>query len=366
MVQKKQEKSKKKDSTDLDIKQITAERDHLRRERDNQRIVEINKSPLELCKRCENKGYVFVHRNLATVNVELNEFIELMRMYNLPQLNGCIDPDNHDCSFRHRRCRLFMFRKCSLRPDIKFYSPSCNGVTDLTPTNEDIENETELHKFIQLFNAKFYDRVTDLVNYVKYIIDPENAHGYIVDVTMIADPYYQGHTHSKTNGYGKPINNVLESDDPLTTESSDQIPDIDSMGEVVVDTGISARTGLNINKCKCTLNWHQDQFLESSSKKPYAYDFVALFVLNANNVTPHKLMIGKLKRDDLNLNTMDLESLQEHIVPIADTDINDSVCSDLGYIIDQRRDLFHKHSDFVHNDAESRRNVITIRIKYLS
>src|SRR5438105_2008975 len=68
-----------------------------RKEKENTKIKEINNSPLELRKRFENKGWVFVYQNLATLNVELNEFVELMRKYDLNVLDGCKDPDRCSC-----------------------------------------------------------------------------------------------------------------------------------------------------------------------------------------------------------------------------------------------------------------------------
>ena len=322
--------------------QIPNPSDHLTRHvnrRENDKIIrEVDKSPLELRKRFDNKGYVFINQNLATVNTELNEFVELMRKYDLYILDGCSDPESCQCTFRHKRCRLFMIRKYSNSMDLQFFAPSCSGVTVISPSNKDIENETPIHGFVQMFLSKFSDRVMDLVSYVGYIIDPNRISEYVVDVTMIADPYDRSYKYSTTKGgYGQPVsvdgstnNNILEHK--------------------------------NMNH-KCSLSWHQDHFIEAKTNKTYAYDFVALFVLNANNITPHKLMIGKLK-SDIDTKDMNLEQIQEHIIPLTDTLI-DGIASDIGYVIDQRKRYFHKHSDFEHMGADSRRNVITIRIKHL-
>ena len=102
---------------------VKKELEELKNKEDEKKITEIYKSPIELSRRFDNKGYVVMYHNLTTVNTELNEFIELMRMYDLPQLDGCINPDTCNCLFRHKRCRLFMIRKCSLSNDIKFFSP---------------------------------------------------------------------------------------------------------------------------------------------------------------------------------------------------------------------------------------------------
>ncbi len=296
------------------------------------KIKEVNNAPLELRKRFENKGYVFVHQNLATVNVELNEFVELMRKYDLFVLNGCQDPDNCKCTFRHKRCRLFMIRKYSNADDMQYFTPSCNGVTVISPSNTDIQNGTTLHEFVQMFQNKFSDRVMDLVSYVNYIIDPRGESDYVVDVTLIADPYLN---HKTMNRYGYPnyrIDNLIKDNDSL-------------------------------NK-KCSLAWHQDHFIEVNTKQTHAYDVVAMFILNAKNISSHKLMIGKLKTD-IDTSAMTLEQIQEHIILSSAISIENDICSDIGYIIDQRQNFFHKHSDFEYLNNESRRNVITIRIKYL-
>ncbi len=76
--------------------------------------------------------------------------------------------------------------------------------------------------------------------------------------------------------------------------------------------------------------------------------------------------IGKL-RNDVDTKDMTLDQVQEFIIPLSDTVIDSNNSSDLGYIIDQRKSYFHKHSDFKYicSDTSSRRNAITIRIKYL-
>ena len=62
---------------------------------------------------------------------------------------------------------------------------------------------------------------------------------------------------------------------------------------------------------------------------------------------------------------MSLDEIQEHIVPISDIEINKDLPYDIGYIIDQRRKIFHKHSDFEYENLETRRNVVAIRLKYI-
>lgn len=192
-----------------------------------------------------------------------------------------------------------------------------------------------------MFNNKFIDRIMDLVGYVDYIIDPYRESPYVVDITMIADPYFKSHSNFKTNGYGEPVN-----------KENNNITDINNNEK------------LNTNTYKCTLNWHQDHFVETKTQKEYAYDFVALFVLKAHDTSEHKLMIGKIK-DDIDIKDMDIDTLQKHIITISETDISNEINSDVGYIIDQRQKFFHKHSDFECYNKDSRRNVIAIRIKRL-
>jgi hypothetical protein len=293
-----------------------------KKDRENLRIREVNNSPLELRKRFNNKGFIFAHQNLATVNVELNEFIELMRRYDLNILDGCTDPNRCNCTFRHKRCRLFMIRKYSGVDEIQYYSPHCSGVTTISPSNVDILMGTPIYEFVQMFQNKFLDRIIDLISYVNYVVgsDCNEESDYVVDVTMIADPYYN-------------YNHENESENTDT-------------------------------KNKCTSFWHQDHFVETKTKQYHSYDIIALFILNAKNTTPHKLMIGKLK-SDVDVSGMTLGQIQEHIVMASEFAIDDEICSDIGYVIDQRRNFFHKHSDFSHQDIDSRRNIITIRIKYL-
>lgn len=344
--------------------------------RENAKIIkEIDKAPLELRKRFDNKGYVFINQNLATVNTELNEFVELMRKYDLYVLNGCRDPETCPCNFRHKRCRLFMIRKYSTSMDLQFFAPSCSGVTVISPSNKDIVNETPIHEFVQMFLTKFSDRVMDLVSYVSYIIDPHRISEYVVDVTMIADPYDRSYKYStKKGGYGQPVSLRDSSDDLLavsriiqrrTDDVLEKIPEqiSDQISTEHTDKEKCENARDNRDNHKCSLSWHQDHFVEAKTNQTHAYDFVALFVLNANNVTPHKLMIGKLKAE-IDTKDMTLDQIQEHIIPLTDSLIDENT-SDIGYVIDQRKRYFHKHSDFEHLGADSRRNVITIRIKHL-
>lgn len=305
---------------------------------DKIRVIDI--APLELRKRFDTKGYVFVHQNLATVNVELNEFIELMRKYdNLDILNGCPNPDTCQCKFRHKRCRLFMMRKYSNSTDMHFFSPSCNGVTVISPSNTDIQNGTAIHNFVQMFQNEFSDRIMDLVSYIDYIVDPYRESQYVVDVTMIADPYIKTKNDQK---HESKINNIDNNIDNI---------DIDNID-----------VGNDTDRERCSF-WHQDQFVEMKTKQTHAYDCTAMFVVSAKNITPHKLMIGRLKTET-DISNMNLDQIQEHIVPLTDTIINDNHCSDIGYIIDQRKGYFHRHSDFEFKNTRGRRNIITIRIKY--
>jgi len=341
----------------------------------SEKIKEIDTAPLELRKRFTNKGYVFVNQNLATVNTELNEFIELMRKYELHILNGCNDPDTCKCNFRHKRCRLFMIRKYSNISVPQFFSPSCSGVAVISPSNEDIHSGTTIHEFVQMFLNKFSDKVMDLVSYVCYIVDPQRSSEYVVDITMIADPYDRSQRYIlEKGGYGQPILeecNFPQSESKVPKEANTNsknkstlnseciVDEFKDDGKIIVDLDSKGT-----KNHKCTLSWHQDRFVEAKTNQTHSYDFVALFVLSAINVTPHKLMIGKL-RNDIDTNNMTLEQIQEHVIPMSDSIIDKENSSDLGYIIDQRKRYFHKHSDFEYLGADSRRNVITIRIKYL-
>lgn len=334
---------------------------HNRGKREQYKINEIDKAPLELRKRFDNKGYVFISQNLATVNTELNEFVELMRKYDLYVLNGCRDPDTCVCNFRHKHCRLFMIRKYSNSHDLQFFAPSCSGVTVISPSNKDIANETPIHEFVQMFLNKFSDRVMDLVSYVSYIIDPHRSAEYVVDITMIADPYDRLYGCTSTDGgYGQPMNSKTITDD-LTISRIIEHKSVPKRSHD--DTTMSSDNAFDKNH-KCSLTWHQDHFLEAKTNQTHAYDFVAMFVLSTRDVTPHKLMIGKLK-SEIDTKDMTLDEIQQHIVPVSDSMIDENNSSDIGYVIDQRQKYFHKHSDFEHNGINSRRNVITIRIKHL-
>lgn len=324
------------------------------------RITEIDKSPLELRKRFDNKGYVFITHNLATVNTELNELVELMRKNDLHILNGCKDPSSCSCNFRHKLCRLFMVRKHSYSSELQFFAPSCTGVTDISPSNTDIKNGTPIHEYVQLFQNKFSDRVMDLVNYINFIIDPKKHSPYVVDVTLIADPCaYVGPFYVDHKNINKNINNnvIMDEDiNPIIQLNTDI--NISDKGKIVIDTKLARNN-------KCTIKWSQARFVEARTNKIIMYDYIAMFVLGSSNVTPHKLMIGKIK-DDVDISKMLPEEIQENAVLLADTWINPDNNSDIGYIVDQTKGYLHKHSDFEYINEDAIRNVITIRIKYLN
>lgn len=334
-----------------DVNNQTREDRSLSNRKEDIYIKNIDKSPLELRKRFDNKGYVFVNNNLATVNTELNEFVELMRRYGLTMLNGCTDPDNCQCNFRHKRCRLFMTRIYSDHPGAHFYVPRCTGVVDISPSNKDIQNGTTIHEFVQLYQMKFSERVKDLINYVDYVANPDRNKHYVVDVTMIADPYDEYYRYEPESGgmYGQPLVDGEESLECLNNSREE------------IDEKDRANREKQREKHRCSLLWHQDRFVEAKTKQTHSYDIVALFVLNASNITPHSLMIGRV-RDDVNITT--LEDVQKNIITLSDTMIENG-SSDTGYIIDQRKNIYHKHSDYEYIDRDSRRNVITIRLKYL-
>jgi len=336
----------------------------MRMNKERLKITEIDKSPLELRKRFDNKGYVFITRNLATVNTELNELVELMRKLDLQILNGCKDPSTCCCNFRHKRCRLFMIRKYSDSPELQFFAPSCSGVTNISPSNADIKNGTPIHEYVQLFQNKFADRVMDLVNYINFIIEPERRSQFIVDITLIADPCaYTGPFAPEYNHKNNNNNSAIDLDEKTNIIAQAQTQthintDNNDKGKIVVDTKL-------IRNSRCTIKWNQARFVEARTNKTHSYDYVAMFLLGSANVTPHKLMIGKIK-DDVDISKMSNEEIQENVVLLADTWIDSDNNSDIGYIIDQKQGYLHKHSDFDYMNEDAIRNVITIRLKYLN
>lgn len=306
-------------------------------------IKNIDKAPLELRKRFDKKGFVVVSDNLATINTEFNEFIELMRRYDLSILDGCKNPNTCSCNFRHKRCRLFMVRTYSDFPKPQFFVPTCSGVIDISPSNKDVQDDTTIHKFVQMFQNEFYDRINDLVNYISYVTDPNRINQFVVDITLIADPYDEYYKYEPADGglYGHP--KIIQTMDVTSVQN-----EIKHIGD----------------QHKIMTSWHQDIFLEAKTNKTHAYDIVAMFLLNAHKITQHKLMIGKPK-NEINLNGLSPDQIQDNIIPLSETLIDQHTNSDIGYIIDQRKNIFHRHTNFEYMSRDSRRNVITIRLKYL-
>jgi hypothetical protein len=321
-----------------------------------------------------------------------------MRKFDLDVLNGCEDPDKCDCTFRHKRCRIFMIGKESNQPNMEFFSTSCKGINMIQQSND----KSQIHGFIQLFHTTFSNRVLDLVNYVNYIIDPNRENTYAITIAMIADPYIKSQNVST---YGKPLdknNNIknnknedeneftiiddidvndfniefIENNKPdNTTDNLESInlfesyyPGIENtiLEKQTINTKNTTCSGCGSDDIKsCSLNWHQDYFSETTQDiiEKYRYDYVAMFVLNSRDVSEHKLQIGKL-RTDIDIKGMTNEEIQSHIVPVSETVINDDNSCDIGYIINQSdKNFYHKHSSFDHLSNDSRRNVIIIRFK---
>jgi len=271
-------------------------------------------STIELRNKFDNDGYVFLKDQLVTLNTEMNEITELMRKTDsLAILNGCYDLNNCECNFRYKNCRLFMLRKYSNSDNIQYFAPSCNNVIDVTPgsfvdikTINDEINYLPINKFIQLSKNRLNRIVNDLINYIRYIINADEERHYVTDITFITE-----------------YNTDKDNEDD--------------------------------NK-KYTLMWHQDKFVESKTRKCMSYDYVGVFVLNTKNLTPHKLMIGKTISNDS----------EEKIVLVNETNIDNENISDIGYIIDQTKDYYHKHSDYEHMTVDGIRNIITIKFKYMN
>lgn len=416
-------------------------------------------APMALRRHFENKGFAIVQNNLSQANTKLNEFVELMRMDGLAVLNGCSDPVNCKCTFRHKRCRLFIARYESYNAKsydstdseyenaFRFYSSSCKGVERIGKTDENesdnsddastetevvgiakatnseasvatgdslakileeeinniiSESSTNLTRLIGLFDRDFTNSCIDIIEYLHYIIGSE-SHNYIADVIFIADPYFEGAQHSLDNGYGKP-ENTCESEHANCDGNCD--------------------TYLEDSEMTCCMDWHRDIFSDPRGmSKPY--DCVALFILNGRDITHHSLMIGKAaintdasdrdaELEIVNINnklaaadglkgalneqeimtkssvsssdgmtgseystdsTQSYESQKTESVrgpakpgtieTVRTIELEDKQFSDIGYVIDQRRELYHKHTQFKYGSAESRRNVVAIRFKYV-
>jgi hypothetical protein len=421
-------------------------------------------APIILRQQFGQKGYAIIQNNLSQTNTKLNEFVELMRMEDLSILNGCEDPKNCKCNFRHKRCRLFIARYNSYpdsvdnsldRPDFKFFSSTCQGImrirlddetdnafltesvvsdgtlsdVDSMDSNVSDDNEEEsgdslsraidrtlnqsikkieklnrqaerassqnLRKLVNLFDSDFTDSCIDIIEYLHYVVGATSSN-YTADIIFIADPFYEGYSHTQDNGYGRPVHSCNDTcDDECETHQTQELDD-------------EAMT--------CCMDWHQDIFCDSEGDC-HPYDYVALFVLDGKDITPHQLMIGKgeynddsetgseigegsvepiesIDSDGDDTDSVEIEGVDEtgedsnkmmtpsannNVLPrspvalppppknvrqVSSIDLDKPHISDIGYIIDQGRDLFHRHSKFNYRSTESRRNVLAIRFRY--
>ena len=445
-------------------------------------------APIILRQQFGQKGYAIIQNNLSQTNTKLNEFVELMRMDGLSILNGCKNPKICKCNFRHKRCRLFIARlesyqrlaQSTLNSQFesnidarnkeenrnsnvfKFYSSNCEGImrikldeeanhafltesvisdgpnsdvesVDSTLSDEDDETSNDsvtkainrslhrslekidkitkvenrvssknLRKLVNLFEKDFTNSCVDIIEYLHYVIG-HNSSNYTADIIFIADPFYEGYSHTQDNGYGRPVHSCDAScgSDCKTLE-----------------------TRIDTEDLSCCTDWHQDIFLDTDGDcRPY--DYVALFVLDGTDITPHQLMIGQaeyeietetgsdmvsditdtitdakaesLRNKIINsdrieiidtisedssesLITTNIENIpnSQNVLPrspmspsapksirqIYTVDLDRPHMADIGYIIDQGKDLFHRHSQFTYKSTESRRNVLAIRFRY--
>jgi hypothetical protein len=345
-------------------------------------------APIILRQQLDKNGYTIIKNNLSQINTKINEFVELMRRDGLSFLNGCKDPDKCECNFRHKRCRLLIAKYESYdnkkKNHFEFYSSNCKGnsrlgvnsdlfgknnnenesieiinnydqnklnltKSDLTKSdlseesnymNESIlegssDNE-DLQKLLDLFKRDFTDSCVNIIEYIDYIIGSKTSN-YTTDLIFIADPFHEGYQHTQDNGYGKP--DYEYNNDHICSDFCQKAkPDDETLS--------------------CCMEWHQDMLSDSKGNHT-PYDYVALFILNGRDITSHQLMIGKADTDKKNEN-----GSQKKIKEIQTIDLDKHQNSDIGYIINQKRDLYHKHSKFSYKSTHSRRNVLAIRFKY--
>ena len=58
---------------------------------------------------------------------------------NYKELDGCNNPNECSCTFRHKNCKLFLIRKCiinNLTGQIEYFSPGCNGIKKINNSNQ--------------------------------------------------------------------------------------------------------------------------------------------------------------------------------------------------------------------------------------
>jgi hypothetical protein len=257
--------------------------------------------------RFKTNGYVFVSNSLIATNTELNNLIELIKNSELRNFDGCNNPLRCDCKFRYKNSKTFIIRQYSWSDKLIYYSPKCVGFKhhefkqhDLTDIS--ISNNTQLHQFIQIINNSYSLHIFNLVDYIRYITDPDMKKKYIVDISLISD-----------------IKNTI-------SESSN----------------------------KCIIKWHRESYTDISTDKVSHYDIIAQFILSCDGVTPHNIMIGSVNDIDTNQNNI-VKNVNEHLIE-----------NGIGYIVDQRRDFVTRHSDYNYtaNTSNGHRNIISIAIKY--
>ena len=271
-------------------------------------ITKIEDTALELRKRFVSDGYVFVSKSLATANNELNELIALIKKMDLPIFNGCVNPSTCKCKFRYKNSRTFTVRRYSSSDSLTYYSPTCTGVKNIELTEKDITDNTQLYSFIKTFSESFSSTIFDLADYVRYITDPDMSKKYVIDIALTAEP---------------------------------------------------SNTNISLNKDNHDIKWRHASFLDMVSNTITHYDIASQFVLSCNEITPHKIIIGRVNTET------DMKSFNNNdIVNYVKDQWIENDAFDIGYIIDQRRGYIAQNPDYYYISKNGNRNVVSIKIKY--
>ena len=95
-------------------------------------------------------------------------------------------------------------------------------------------------------------------------------------------------------------------------------------------------------------DWHQDMFTEYKTSEKNIYDYSALFLLNTHNISEHIISIG--------------QKINNSVKNIFDLNIP-SESSDIGYLIDQTKEICYHYPEFTYLTDDATYNVLKIQIK---
>lgn len=387
----------------------------------NKEIICIDKiksiDPLTILKNYyKNKGYIIIQNNLNPylnhLLCDINNFIEILRDDDFSELCGhndkiCDHMEGNCDNRKHKKNRLLILRYDNNDNDdskkFRLYGVNCKGSLRIK-YNPDIDNvvlsESLLSDDYYSSNGSYDHNTSD--HNVDSDISPLSPSS-----TPSNSPQYDDSSSGPFSGIASPDSNdinraidqtindaiqrIIEQQINKTSKTCENLKKIVELFEcdmnnnceklikfvhkivnsakknytadVFMITEHSDCMGVCVDNCSCCeelIKWQKDEFLNNNDEY-IAYDHVAYFVLDNQNVTPYDINLG-MRDENVNLDNYEMYTIHETI---------NNVGNNNGFIINQQKNLVHKHTKFYYDHLKnqnknnnSKRNIVIIRLKY--